>query len=104
MKFTVNKLDWNIEYIDADNVQVNNEDGCFLGLTDYLEQKIIIRTGLTEQMTRQTVVHELVHCFLMSHAVHTSCYDEEQICNFLGAYIDDIMELTNKFMKKGVKE
>lgn len=104
MKFTANKLEWSIEYIDADNVQVNNEDGCFLGLTDYLEQKIIIRSGMTEQMTRQTVIHELCHCFMMSFAVHTNCYDEEQICNFIGAYLDDISELTDKFMKKGVKE
>lgn len=104
MEFTVNKLNWKMEYIDSENVQVNNEDGCFLGVTDFIDQRIIIRKGLTEQMTRQTVIHELCHCFLMSYAVHTSCYDEEQVCNFLGAYIDDILELTNKFMKKGVKD
>ena len=103
MKFIVNKLEWSIKHVNEDKVLLNHEDETFLGLTDYIKQTISIRKGMSEQLTRQTVIHELCHCFLFSFGISTESYDEEQVCNFFGSHADTILDLTDKFMKKGVK-
>lgn len=99
MKFIVNNLKWVIEYVNADSTSMNNSNGLFLGLTEYDIQHISIRSGLTKEMTRQTVVHELCHCFLFSYGITCDWYDEEQVCNFFGSHADMITSLTDKFMK-----
>lgn len=104
MKFTVNKLEWTMELVDEDKVLLNKEDGVILGLTDYIVQTISIRKGMSEQLTRRTVIHELCHCFLFSFGFNVSAYDEETVCNLFESHADSILKLTDKFMKKGAKE
>ena len=99
MKFTVNGLKWCMEYVSADNISMNNDGGKFLGLTEYDKQYISIRTELSQHLTRQTVIHELSHCFLFSYGISCDWYDEEQVCNFIGSYADQIIRITDKFMK-----
>ena len=99
MKFTVNGLKWVIEYVNADSTSMNNSNGLFLGLTEYDSQHISIRTGLSEGLTRQTVIHELCHCFLFSFGMTCDWYDEEQMCNFFGSHADMIIGIADKFMK-----
>lgn len=99
MKFVVNNLKWFIEYVSADSISMNNSNGLFLGLTEYDSQHISIRSGLSKEMTRSTVIHELCHCFLFIYGMTCDWYDEEQVCNFFGSHADIIMDITNKFMK-----
>lgn len=100
MKFTVNRLEWSMIFTDADKAFLNQNDDAFLGLTEYLDQSISIRKGMSEQMTRSTVIHELCHCFLFSFGFCAESYDEEQVCNFFGSHADAILDLTDKFMKE----
>lgn len=99
MKFNVNGLGWCIEYVPEDKVYMNEHGGMFFGLTEYNKQFISIREGLSKQMTRQTVIHELCHCFLFSYGISCDWYDEEQICNFFGSFADQIIRIADKFMK-----
>lgn len=99
MKFTVNGLKWDMEYVDADTVRMNEDGGKFLGLTEYDTQTISIRTGLSKQLTRQAVIHELCHCFLFSLGISCDWYDEEQVCNFFGSHADAMMGVAERFMK-----
>lgn len=64
MKTAVNGLEWNIEYAD-DRVLDSEGDGVVLGVTKFLEQKIYIRRGMSKELTRRTVIHELCHCFFI---------------------------------------
>lgn len=104
MEFAVNKLKWTMELVDEDKVLLNKEDSIILGLTDYIVQRISIRKGMSEQLTRRTVIHELCHCFLFSFGFNVSAYDEETVCNLFESHADSILALTDEFMKKGVKE
>lgn len=64
MRFKANNLTWNIDFVNEDKSLMNSDNGMYFGLTEYQSQKISIRTGLSKEMTRETVIHELVHCFL----------------------------------------
>jgi|GEM_PF-118298 phage portal protein, SPP1 gp6-like len=100
MRFKANNLTWNIDFVDEDKKLMNSDNGMYFGLTEYQPQRISIRTGLSKEMTRETVIHELVHCFLFSFGVcGFTSLNEEQVCNFVGSHLDKIYEITEKFMK-----
>ena len=69
MRFKANNLSWNIDFVNEDKSLMNSDKEMYFGLTEYQSQKISIRTGLSKEMTRETVLHELVHCFLFSFGV-----------------------------------
>lgn len=105
MKFTVNNLDWEMNFEDDDKVHLNQNNETILGLTEYIDQKISIRNGLSQRLTRSTVIHELCHCFLFSFGFCADSYDEEAVCNLFGSHADAILSLTDKFLKeRGEKE
>lgn len=103
MEFTVNNLEWAMNFADEDKVALNENGNTILGLTEYVKQTISIRNGMSEELTRSTVIHELCHCFLFSLGFCAESYDEEAVCNLFGSHADTILDLTDKFMKKGVK-
>lgn len=105
MKFTVNNLDWEIYFENGDSVHLNQGEDTILGLTEYIDQTISIRKGMSQQLTRSTVIHELCHCFLFSFGFCAGSYDEEAVCNLFGSHADSILSLTDKFLKeRGEKE
>lgn len=105
MKFTVNNLDWEIYFENSDSVHLNQGEETILGLTEYIEQTISIRKGMSKELTRTTVIHELCHCFLFSFGFCADSYDEEAVCNLFGSHADSILSLTDKFLKeRGEKE
>lgn len=105
MKFIVNNLEWEMNFEDGDTVHLNQGDDTILGLTEYIEQTISIRKGMSDQLTRTTVIRELCHCFLFSYGFCAGSYDEEAVCNLFGSHADAILSLTDKFLKeRGEKE
>lgn len=100
MKFTVNNLEWTMVFADADKAFLNENGNTILGLTEYVNQTISIRKGMTKELTRSTVIHELCHCFLFSFGFCAESYDEEAVCNLFGSHADAILNLTDKFMKE----
>ena len=100
MNFVVNNLEWTMNFVDADKAFLNENGNTILGLTEYVSQTISIRKGMSEQLTRNTVIHELCHCFLFSFGFCSESYDEEAICNLFGSHADSILELTDEFMEE----
>ena len=98
MKTVVNGLEWNIEYAD-DRVLDSEGDGVVMGVTKFLEQTIYIRRGMSKELTRRTVIHELCHCFLFSLGFSSETFDEETVCNLFGNNGIPIMRITNEFMR-----
>nr|DAY03329.1 MAG TPA: PORTAL PROTEIN [Caudoviricetes sp.] len=97
MRFKANNLSWNIDFVNEDKSLMNSDNGMYFGLTEYKSQQISIRTGLSKEMTRETVIHELVHCFLFSFGVcGFTSLNEEQVCNFVGSHLDKIYDITEK--------
>lgn len=104
MKIQIHNYTWTVQMIQGDSEKMNPEPDCYrAGLTEYAEQIISIREGMSRERTRATVIHELVHAFIDSFGYTADEMNEEEICNFFGANADEIIRLTNEIMK-GVKE
>lgn len=98
MNIRINNDIWEVKMIDSGKKKMNPSKGTInLGLTEYVKGVINIRKGMTESVTRSTVIHELVHAFIFSYGYIVE--DEEGMCDFFGSHADRIMRLTDDIMK-----
>ena len=114
MKFKMNGYNWNIEYMSAENLKKEagkeNEEGyyCF-GLTVFTKQKIYINEEVSKERQRQTLYHELMHCYIGCYITDNDiAFDEEQLCNTTAKSHDIIDGIADDFfrtinLKKGAK-
>lgn len=100
MKIKINNYNWSVHFEEPD-AEIMNDDGYYIGLTLFHKLSIHIRKGLPEELTRSTVIHELVHAFLFTYGIKEDEYDEEKVCEFFGTHADQIMKLTDKIMTMG---
>ena len=109
MKFKANGLTWEVKSVKSDNEKLKFRGSECLGVTYYKDLQIFIDCGLSKELYRQTVIHELIHAFSFSFGVHLIANEEteESVCDFIGAHLDEIYITTNKIMAarydKGVK-
>lgn len=98
MEIDINGVKWLVEAADGKTKKLHPEkDRINLGLTEYCKGIITIRQGMSESVTRSTVIHELIHAFLFSFGYEVN--GEESMCNFFGSQADRIMKLTDEIMK-----
>ncbi len=88
-----------VRFIDGRKKKMNpDKDSYNLGLTEFVDGVISIRTGMNRQTTRSTVIHELTHAFMFAFGYTVG--GEEAMCDFFGAQGDAIIKLTNKIMER----
>ena len=102
MKFKINGREW--EIIEAPQEKLKeiqkdkSEQGEYFGLTCYDTQKIYLWNTLTKEAKRQTLMHELMHCYI---GVYCSFQDmtwtEDIICNLCANAHDTIETITKAY-------
>lgn len=116
MKFKINNLDWEIIKLDncafhelrrelgkQQNEQLREDMFCY-GFTNPVEQKIYLNTILCEQQLRQTLIHELIHCWLWSYGASYTSYSEDALCDTVSASYDFIHKIIDEILSKGEKK
>ena len=104
MKFKINDRDWEIIEVDQNKMRElekdDNEKNEYYGLTLYNEQIIYLWEKLPRQQKRQTLIHELFHCYL---GVYVSFQDlnltEEVVCNLTANSHDIIHKIVEDYFK-----
>jgi len=104
MKFKINDRDWEIIEVDQNKMRElekdDNEKNEYYGLTVYNEQIIYLWEKLPKQQKRQTLIHELFHCYL---GVYVSFQDlnltEEVVCNLTANSHDIIHKIVEDYFK-----
>ena len=100
MLIKINDFKWQVQFADRDNERlVLNGDKC-LGVTYFDELQIFLSNDMADELCKQTIIHELTHAFIFSYGIHLHTDDEEAVCDFIGAYLLKIYDLTNKIIKK----
>lgn len=99
MKIRINNDIWKVKLVDGSKKKMNpDKDHYNLGLCEYGKLIINIRKGMTDSVTRATVIHELVHAFSFSYG--NSIGGEEQMCDFFGVHGEEIVRLADRIMKE----
>ncbi len=100
MKVMINGYPFRVRFIDGRKKKMNpDKDSYNLGLTEFVDGVINIRTGMNGRTTRSTVIHELTHAFIFTFGYTIEC--EEAMCDFFGSQGDAIIQMADQIMKGG---
>ena len=95
MKHNLNigPFEWELD----DQVEVKGMDGN-LGLCDYENLKITIKEGLTKDIRKATVLHELGHAFFASAGFDPK--EEERIVDIMASQMLSFIKTNHDFFKE----
>ncbi len=88
---SVNNLSWEIKEVSY--IDITNEG--ILGLCIPSQQSILILNSICLEKKRQTLIHELCHAFMSETQIKTHGYDDEDFCNFVSFYGEEIITIAN---------
>lgn len=109
MKFKMNNREWEIKELSQEEIREHFKNykydgepvqGKYYGLTYMDEQTIYISNDLHPEQKRQTLMHELMHCYIGCYITHQEQqYTEEDICNFSANSHDIIHKIVEDYFK-----
>lgn len=107
MKFKMNNREWEIKELTQEEIRQHYIDykydgepqsGKYYGLTYFDEQVIYLDKALHKDQKRQTLMHELGHCYIGSYITHQNKeYDEETVVNLISNSHDIIHEIVEEY-------
>lgn len=101
MTFEINSIPWTIQMESANNPMfTDNSDNEYFGFCIYSTQTIILRNDMPTELLEQTLIHELTHAVVFSFGLSGYEFDEEKMCNFVGAHLKQIHRITKRYMKE----
>ena len=109
MKFKMNDRTWKIKELSQEEIRKHIEDykydgkpfetGKYYGQTYFDEQIIYIDKDLHIEQKRQTLMHELMHCYIGCYLYDFKSFDEENICNISANSHDIIHKIVEDYFK-----
>ncbi len=109
MNFNINNRMWKIIEISQKEMRQTIKDykydgepkeGKYFGLTYMDKQVIYIDKDLHIEQKRQTLLHELMHCYIGCYLFENSKdYTEEDLCNISASSHDIIHEIIDNYFR-----
>lgn len=95
MTYVINNLEWTISYV----LGFNDTDGTeTFGECHYKDLEIQLLQGMSYEIKRRTLIHEVTHAFIFSYGLDSCEMDEEFICRFMEAHAQKILETVDGIM------
>lgn len=109
MKFKMNDRNWEIKELSQEEIRQHfidykydgnpSEVGKYYGQTYFDEQIIYIDKDLHIEQKRQTLMHELMHCYIGCYLYEFKSFDEENVCNISANSHDIIHKIVENYFK-----
>lgn len=110
MKFKMNNRTWQIkemsqkeikQHLKSNDANFNVENGKYYGSTLYDEQLILLDKDLHKEQKRQTLKHELMHCYIGTmFSWQIENWNEELVCDISANAHDIIHEIVERYFKR----
>lgn len=110
MEFEMNNRNWKIIELSQEDIREKfkkykydgePQEGRYFGLTYTDSQVIYIDKDLHIQQKRQTLLHELMHCYIDCYLFNSrKGYDEEDVCNISSNSHQIIHKIVEKYFKE----
>lgn len=93
LNLKIGTYNWTIKKVDADSEYLLiNGQKCF-GVTDFSNLIIYVPdSGISKQIIKTTIIHELAHAHMFSIGLRADSFDEEDVCYFVEANGESIIE------------
>lgn len=100
----INKFTYEVKFEgDGENVYLKEDSNgrMVAGLCQFFKNTIYIHKDLLVDRMRCVIIHELTHAYIEAYGLyHTSCEDDEGMCDFMGAYGRDIIKEADRIIKE----
>jgi len=107
MKFEMNGREWEIKEIPQKEIVeiyeecTKEEVAAVYGLTKFGSHEIYINSETCYDMKRQTLMHELMHCYINEYmSLSMEEFDDEMLCNISANSHDIIHDIVEEYFKK----
>ena len=110
MKFKMNNREWEIRELSQEEIRQHIEDykydgkpikvGKYFGQTYFDEQIIYIDKDLHIEQKKQTLLHELMHCYIGCYLYEFKSFDEENVCNISANSHNIIHKIVEDYFKE----
>lgn len=99
----MNELEWEIKEASADEVKSNfksaSEESIYFGCTQLSTQTILLNKEVSKEKQRQTLYHELMHCYIYCYICDGLNFDEEGICELSAKSHNMIHDIVERYFK-----
>ena len=109
MNFTMNNRNWKIEEISQEELrnkllehkyEVDSRQYKYFGLTFNETQTIYLDKDLNKQAKKATLLHELMHCYIICYLFSLNNLNEEAICDISANSHDIIHAIVSQYFHK----
>lgn len=91
MTIRINGITWYIIFTDNPYYLKYYDGSIRLGITDTIKKTIYILDGLSGEILRKVLLHELTHAWIASYDIDLHLQSEEFLCSFIDSFSDDII-------------
>lgn len=105
-KTKINGITWKIIPTEAGNAIFEEKDGeSVLGITMFGRSEIYVVTDdVSDDILYRTLKHEFTHAFLFSCGIDAENMTEEDICNFIESYGEEIIKKAKSLYRRILKD
>ena len=105
IKIRINGITWKIIGTSAgDEAFDANEGEEVMGITWFTKGEIyLVVDNISSELLYRTIKHELTHAFLFSYGINKEELTEEEVCNFVEVYAEDIIKKANSIFNRLTK-
>lgn len=99
----INKFTYEVKFEgDGENVflKPNSEGNLCDGLCNYIKGVIYIHKDLPKDRMRYVLIHELTHAYIEGYGLYHTSYEDEGMCDFMGAYAEDIVREADRILRE----
>jgi len=98
MKIKIDKHIYKIQEVEkASEELTTNDPNEAWGRCNYTKRTIYLRKDLDLYTKRKTLIHELTHAFIEAYGFYQVDFNNEIVCDFLGNYASEIINISNKY-------
>lgn len=100
MKVKINNTPYRIEEMGNPHFVTEDNDEVAFGVTVFSHGLIYLEKNLAPSVKRSTLIHELTHAHLMEYGMNHEHKTIEEVCDFMGAFADNIVAIADKYFVK----
>jgi len=97
MKVKVNQTVYTIKELHEPHNQIEVDGESAWGITVFSHGLIFLEKNLIPSVKRSTLIHELTHAHLMEYGLNHEHKTIEEVCDFMGAFADTIVQIADKY-------
>lgn len=92
----INGEEWKLFFTSPNHPMLRRSDGTYtIGACDNSTKRIYVSEGLSPQLTKKVLCHELTHAAMFSYDIELCLEQEEMLADLIATYGQEIINMTN---------